>query len=135
MRLQRRLSPQINVDLTPLIDVVFQLVIFFMVTSVFKIAPGISLELPESGTAEPLTVKELVISAESEDSIYVNNTLTTLKGLPAVLKTWIEENPGKDRQVILEANKDATYQFMMKLLDILRQNGLADVGLRTKAQR
>jgi len=43
MTIERRLKPQINIDLTPLIDIIFQLVIFFMISSTFKTAPGIEL--------------------------------------------------------------------------------------------
>jgi biopolymer transport protein ExbD len=44
MRMERRLKPQISLDLTPLIDVVFQLVIFFMISTTFNTAPGIEIE-------------------------------------------------------------------------------------------
>ena len=47
MILRQRLKPRVTLDLTPLIDVVFQLVVFFMISSVFNTAPGIELELPE----------------------------------------------------------------------------------------
>ncbi|ADN01886.1 ExbD/TolR family protein [Spirochaeta thermophila] len=135
MRLERRLSPQVNVDLTPLIDVVFQLVIFFMVSSVFKTTPGISLELPTAGTAEPLTVQELVITAIAEDEIYVNEVRTTLEGVEKLLASWKDEHQDAEIQVILEADKEAQYQLVISLLDGLRRQGFQDVGLRTRMKR
>lgn len=81
MIIERRLKPRINVDLTPLIDVVFQLVIFFMISSTFKTTPGIELQLPESGSAETMAVAELTISIISENEIYVNKTLSSIHGM------------------------------------------------------
>ena len=80
MTIERRLKPQINVDLTPLIDIVFQLVIFFMISSTFKTAPGIELMLPDSGTATTITITEMSIVAVSEDEVYVNKIRTTAAG-------------------------------------------------------
>lgn len=53
MRLKaRRKGVQASVDMTPMLDVVFQLIIFFLVSTTFAVLPGISLKLPESTTAE-----------------------------------------------------------------------------------
>ena len=73
MRFKRRLMPQANVDLVPMIDVVFQLVIFFMVSTTFILTPGISLVLPGSTTSEPVVMTKFVVTVISENEIYLNN--------------------------------------------------------------
>ena len=78
MIIERRLKPRHTVDLTPLIDVVFQLVIFFMISSTFKVTPGIRLELPQSATAESVPLTEIHILAVSEREIYLNKQQTSL---------------------------------------------------------
>lgn len=135
MILNRRLKPQINVDLTPLIDVVFQLVIFFMISSTFKTAPGIELILPDSGSATTITVTELTIVAVSAEEVYVNKVLTTVAGAEAVVKSELEGRSIGEVQAVLEANADVPYQTVVSLLDALRRNGIDAVGLATSRQR
>ena len=117
MIIERRLKPNIMVDLTPLIDVVFQLVIFFMISSTFKTAPGIDLTLPDSSTAAVITVAELTVSATAAGDVYINKVLTNAL------------------QVSLSADSDVPYQVIVQLLDALRQNGIDAVGLVTNQPR
>ena len=60
MKFQRRLKPQILVDLTPLVDVVFQLVVFFMVSSVFNTSPGIDLGPPELSQTTSFSIIKVI---------------------------------------------------------------------------
>jgi biopolymer transport protein ExbD len=135
MILGRRLKAQANVDLTPLIDVVFQLVIFFMISSTFKTTPGIALDLPDSYTAEAVSVAELNIIALSDNEIYVNKVLTTAEGAEAVIRAELEGLSIEDVQSTLEAGADAPYQLVIGLLDALRKNGIDAVGLATRPPR
>ncbi len=135
MILGRRLRAQANVDLTPLIDVVFQLVIFFMISSTFKTTPGIALDLPDSGTAEAVAVAELGIVAVGPEEVYVNKVLTTAEGAEAVIRSELEGLSIEDVQATLEAGADTPYQLVITLLDALRRNGIDAVGLSTKAPR
>lgn len=132
MRIERRLKPRINVDLTPLIDVVFQLVIFFMISSTFKTAPGIELKLPDSGTSSAITLTELSVIAVSDEEVYVNKTRTTLAGAEAVIGAELEGRSVSEVQAVLEAGAEAPYQLVVSLLDALRRNGIDAVGLSTR---
>ncbi len=132
MILGRRLKAQANVDLTPLIDVVFQLVIFFMISSTFKTTPGIALDLPDSYTAEAVSVAELNIIALNDDEIYVNKVRTTSEGAEAVIRSELEGLSVEDVQSTLEAGAEAPYQLVIGLLDALRKNGIDAVGLATR---
>ncbi len=132
MRFERRLKPTINIDLTPLIDVVYQLVIFFMITSVFKTAPGIALELPGATTAAAVAVTEIRIVAVSEDELYVGKERTTLAGLDALIAKAVEKIEPKDRRAVLEGDKNMPYQLMVSVLDTLRAHGIEGVGLTTR---
>ncbi len=135
MTIERRLKPQINVDLTPLIDVVFQLVIFFMISSTFKTAPGIELNLPDSGTATTITLTELSIVAVSDDEVYVNKIKTTSAGAEAVIAAELEGRTVSEVQAVLDAGAEAPYQLVVTLLDALRKNGIDSVGLSTRPHK
>lgn len=131
MIFERRLKPHINVDLTPLIDVVFQLVIFFMISSVFNTAPGITLDLPESATSENVEITELRLTVQSEDNIFVNKESCTLLTLEETLIAVIERDNMEAPVVVLDGNKDIPYQLMIEILDILRRRGFDGVNLVT----
>ncbi|OHD19664.1 MAG: biopolymer transporter ExbD [Spirochaetes bacterium GWB1_59_5] len=133
MIIERRLKPNVLVDLTPMIDIVFQLVLFFMISSTFKTTPGIELNLPGSGTATAITITELAIVAVSEDEVYVNKIRTTAAGAETVVRAELEGRTATDVQAVLEAGAEAPYQLVVTLLDALRTNGIDSVGLSTRA--
>ncbi|MCX7025475.1 MAG: biopolymer transporter ExbD [Spirochaetes bacterium] len=134
MRLERRLKPLINVDLTPLIDVIFQLVIFFMITSTFRTAPGIPLDLPEAGSAEPVSVSEIRITVVSEREIYLDGALTDSAGLPALVSKRLIGLEGSKPRILLEGDGRAPYELVVSVLDVLRANGIEGVDLLTRAR-
>jgi biopolymer transport protein ExbD len=133
MRIQRRLKPDSGIDMTPLIDVVYQLVIFFMITSVFKTAPGIALDLPGSTTSSAVSTTALSVTAVSEDEIYVDKTRTTLQGLDATVKEAVQGRDKKELKAYFQGEKASSYQLMVSVLDVLRANGIENVGLATAA--
>ena len=59
MKIRRSLASHATVDLVPMIDVVFQLILFFLVSTTFAVMPAISLKLPTSSTAQNSDVKEI----------------------------------------------------------------------------
>lgn len=132
MIIERRLKPNVLVDLTPMIDIVFQLVLFFMISSTFKTTPGIELNLPGSGTATAITITELAIAAVSEDEVYVNKVRTTAEGAEAVIASELQGRSVEDVKAALEAGAEAPYQLVVTLLDALRKNGIDSVGLSTR---
>ncbi len=135
MTFERRLKPNIIVDLTPLIDVVFQLVIFFMISSTFKTAPGIALTLPDSSTAVAITSTELSVVAVSDQEVYVNKVRTDAKGAAAVIKSQLEGKTVAEVRATLSAQATAPYQLVVSLLDAFRQNGVDAVGLATQSTK
>jgi biopolymer transport protein ExbD len=133
MKFRRRLELQSNLNLIPMVDVVFQLVLFFLVSTTFVLAPGIKLTLPASGSAESVVMEQMVVTIVSTDEVYLNKE--RLPGLPG-LGERIAQMPETDRKqvsaVIIEADQNVAYGLMVQALDVLRQNGFKNVGLRTR---
>jgi biopolymer transport protein ExbD len=132
MRFKRRLSTQSTPNLIPMIDVVFQLVVFFMVSSTFIITPGISLVLPSSQTAEPVAMSRLVITVVDRDEIYFNKERHTLASLNRRLSEISEKEREQIKTVILEGDRSISYNLLVEILDVLRRNGFKGVNLRTR---
>lgn len=131
MQFQRRLKRTSKPDLIPMIDVVFQLVIFFMLSSTFIRTPGIPLELPDSSSAETVVMTSMVITMQDEETVYLNETEYTLEGLWEVLSNQSDDDRAEIDQVIVEADRGVPYGRIINLLDTLRLNGYTGVGLRT----
>ena len=129
---RQRLQPATSINLIPLIDVLLLIIIFFMVTTTFKLAPGISLELPSSTTAHNVSSSVLSVVAVSDSEIYVDKTRTDLAGLPALIRQRIGPGDASTLKATVEGDRDATYQLMVSVLDALRQGGIEAVGLRTR---
>lgn len=134
MRFQRRLKPQATVDLVPMIDVVFQLVVFFMVSTTFIVTPGIGLTFPESSTAKPVVMTKMVVSVKSENEIYLNKERVDLNMLSEKLKAFSTEtdDPEVKKTVVLEGDKEIPYSLMIKVLDVLRERGFMEVNLKMR---
>lgn len=134
MKERRGLKPQTSVNLIPMIDVVFQLVIFFMVSTTFKVVPGIELDLPESRTAEAVTLTPLVLSVGGRDEIYVNDLEVTLGGLEGALRDVVggERPRPNEHPVIVEGDSSVPYDLMVDVLDVLRVLGFHAASLRTR---
>lgn len=132
MHFRRRLSPNANVDLIPMIDVVFQLVVFFMVSSTFVMTPGIALDLPESTSSESVVMNRLVVTVVSSDELYLNRERVNLADLNERLAEMVSgENADAAMSAVIEGDREIPYETLVAVLDVLRRNGYRGVALRT----
>lgn len=133
--MRRRLSQRTGVDMTPLIDVILQLIIFFMITTTFRSAPGISLDLPGSQTAQSVSSSALRVVVMADDEIYVDKTRTSLQELSSVLKQRVAGSDSSNVRAVLEGRSSASYQLIVSVLDAFRSNGIENVGLITRKEK
>lgn len=131
----RRLRPRIEINMTPLIDVILQLIIFFMITTTFRTAPGISIDLPGSKTAQSVSSSALRVVVMSEDEIYVDKVRTNLQGLSDTLRKRVSGTDSGSVRAVLEGRSGASYQLIISVLDAFRMNGVENVGLITRKEK
>ena len=135
MQFKRRLKPTATVEIVPLIDVVFQLVVFFLVSSTFILTPGISLTLPESSSAEPTVMTRLVVTIAEEDEIYLNKAKYSLEDLEEALGEFSQREELENLQtVVVEGDQSVSYSLMVRVLDTLRRHGFEGVNLRMREE-
>jgi len=115
---QRSASPVL--DVTPLADTVFLLLIFFMLSSTFVSEPGIKLNLPKTRTAEIDPDDKIIVSVSTDETIYINNRRTTLDELESDIKTLLMSKPAP---VVLRADKNVRYGLVVSVLDKARLAG------------
>lgn len=132
MRLPRRLAPQGLPNLTPLIDVVLMLVIFFLVATVFRVGPGLALDLPKSTSAQNVRITEIRITVVGENDVWIGNQKVALGELDGRLKDQLQGKDLSKLRVVVEGTSTAPYQVVVSVLDVLRQNQVTGVNLMTK---
>ncbi len=102
---------RISIDMIPMIDIVFQLVLFFLVSTTFAMLPGIALNLPESS------------SAEAVNATPIDNLASALTGFRGSGQT-------ETQNITLEADESVSYRLVIEVLDILRTTGFQHINLQ-----
>ena len=120
-----------SIEITPLIDIVFLLVIFFVVTSKVGDSQFLSLDLPKTESFQYETVQssnEIVIT--NNGNIYVNDILFNIDNLNGIDQAIFElDNNGSS--VILTAESDSLHLWVITLMDMLNKYGFNEVQIRT----
>ena len=125
-----------NVDMTPMIDIVFQLILFFLVSTTFATLPGIKLNLPQSHTAESTSMMGITITADSNGVVYFNDKEVSMTGLGEELLTFDTGTTKKEEfPVSLEADSEVTNGTIVKIFDVIRESGYCVINLRTTAEK
>ena len=125
-----------NVDMTPMIDIVFQLILFFLVSTTFATLPGIKLNLPQSHTAESTSLMGITITADDSGVLYFNDKEVSMAGLGEELLTFDTGTTKKEEfPVSLEADSEVTNGTIVKIFVVLRESGYCVINLRTTAEK
>jgi biopolymer transport protein ExbD len=132
MKFKRTLEARPVVDLVPMIDVVFQLILFFLVSTTFAVLPGISLDLPKSTTAESIRTNGITITVGADDTLFLNAEKVAIEDLDSALNALAATGAKSDVPVSLEADAQVPNGTIVKVLDSLRRTGYTGVNLRTK---
>lgn len=116
----------LSLDMTPMIDIVFQLLIFFMLSSSF-LNPSLKLTLPKAVQGEDREPEQIIVSADKTGNIYLN----TQKVLKEQLKAQLENRFAKDskKAVHLRGDAEMPYKFFVEVMDIARQAGAQQINI------
>jgi biopolymer transport protein ExbD len=129
MKLQLALPKKPRIEMLPLIDIVFLLLVFFIYAMLsMAVHRGLPVELPLSTTAEIDKKLTLSVSVEADETIYVDKERVALENLTQVLqsKAGHTRKPG----VLIFADRSLRYQMIYKVLDKIRQAGLSRISLQ-----
>lgn len=128
-----------NIELTPLIDVVFLLLIFFMISTTFTKETALKINLPEANgevsAEQPLSV-EVQVGAESEYAITSSSEKSSrplINSNRETLKNALTEFKDQEKiLLIVRADKKATHDAVIKVLDVAQELGLTNITFATK---
>jgi len=120
----------LTLDMTPLIDIVFLLLIFFLVASVFKKDElALMLNLPSSKEGSKVIDKKELIIELTQSKIAINKNILTFEEVDDKLAK-VED---RKRPVVIRIDKDVKYERIIKLFDLLKKHGLQNIQLITNA--
>lgn len=134
MNFRPRREEEVDVNLTPLIDVVFLLLIFFMVSTTFIRESEIELTLPEaSAEAREEAVDKIEIAIDKDGRFFVNGNALINTQLATIRQALNEaKSDGGDPIVIISADAAATHQSVVTVMDAARLVGLTRITFPTK---
>ena len=128
MRRRRdRRKSESEVNLTPMLDVVFIMLIFFIVTASFVKESGIEISRPGASTATRKEKGNILIAISANDQIWMNRRQVDPRALRANIERMHAENP--QGAVIIQADKDAKTGLLVKVMDAARSAGVKSVSL------
>lgn len=116
--------------LTPLIDIVFLLLIFFLVATSFtrkEVDQQVTLPTVGSGAAMTVAPGSLVINVRDDATLVINRRIVDVAELPAVVRAWKEGQP--NGRVVLRSDGGVTYQQVMAVLGVCRAEGVEKIDL------
>ena len=119
MEFEGRRGVSTRLNIAPLIDVVFLLLIFFMLSSHFVTQPGIKITLPSAVTARLHPEEDIIISITEDSNLYLNERLVTLENLLEQLKIEIAKTEKKT--VIIKADEKIDLGLAVKVMDLARE--------------
>lgn len=123
-----------TLSLTPLIDVVFLLLIFFLVTSEFEEEERrLDIVLPTATSAVPMTSRprEVIVDIDQQGLVYLNGQATDLPELESLLAVAVSRNP-TNQSVVIRADRSTAFQPVVSVMDICNRTGISDYTVTTQ---
>ncbi len=134
MKFKRQTKAQLEINLTPLIDVVFLLLIFFMVTTTFTKETRLTVDLPEAqGVAQEQQKEQLEITISADGRFAVNGK-ALVNSDPATLKSALDQMSNGDNSMPLVITADAVtpHQAVVTAMDVAGQLGILHLSITTQ---
>jgi biopolymer transport protein ExbD len=116
-----------QIDIAPMIDMVFLLLIFFMLTSSFVMQPGIAVNLPKALTSEVVKAQSIEVLVSSDNIIYVDGKILAI----SALKQLMAQAAPRNQPVLIKSDRKATMGRVVEIWDICRDKGIAQVSIAT----
>ena len=138
-RIKRRSGGTLILEITPLIDVVFLLLIFFMLATSFDERSAFKIDLPKSTAAKTKsTLKDVQVLVDKDRNVYVRYTDNSGKSqnekldLTSFVSVVSEKlNNSENKDVIISADKDIDYGFIVEIMSLLKESGASAINIDT----
>jgi biopolymer transport protein ExbD len=131
MRFKRRVQfIKEYLDIAPLIDCIFLLLIFFLLSSNFIFQPGIKINLPKAVTSEVVQENTIVITVTADNRFYFNEAPITF----VELKNKLKQTIGRNKPVLIKADRDVALGKVVNIWDFCRDIGITQINIATNQE-
>lgn len=124
-----RSDDELEINMTPMLDVVFIMLIFFIVTAVFVKEAGVEVDKPSALTAEEVSRVSILIAVTQDGEVWINKRAVDVRDVSAVVDKLRRENP-KGR-IVIQADRDSTSGIVVDIMDQLNDLGASGVAIST----
>ena len=133
MQLQARPRRKLVINITSLIDIIFMLLLFFMITSTFLEQPGIKLELPTAKTSANAEPQGYVLTVDKKGELFLNRQPVTMADLETEIRKALPQM--KDCALVLKADQEITHGLVVRVMDMAKRGGVKKLIIGTKPER
>lgn len=123
-------AQEANVDITPMLDVVFIMLIFFIVTATFTKESGIDVNPPQAATATVQEKANILVAIDENNKVWINRRQVDVRALRPNIERLHAENP--KGSVVIQADKNSTNERLVQVMDASRQAGVFEIALAAK---
>ncbi|SFF54399.1 outer membrane transport energization protein ExbD [Fontimonas thermophila] len=129
MKVHRHAAPpeDTGIDLTPMLDVIFIMLIFFIVTTTFVRESGIKINRPAAKTAVKQEQTNILVAISPQGEIWIDKRRVDIRELRGLIQKLKSENP--EAAVIIQADRDARAGLLVQAMDQARLAGVRDVAV------
>ncbi len=118
-----------EINLTPMLDVVFIMLIFFIVTASFIKEAGIQVERPDAPTADRQEDAAILIAISPNDEIWIDRRETDPRSVRSVIERLHAENP--KGSIVIQADEESTNEMLVVVMEAAKQAGVTNVAIAT----
>ena len=129
MQLSNGRPRRVALDLTPLIDVVLMLVIFFMLTTTFALSPGVQVDLPQGSSLQQQRESDALITITKDGAVYFQDAQVSLETLQAVLQRAQSQQPRL--RVVIKADTLVQHGRVVEVMDMAKLVGIERLAIAT----
>ena len=135
MKFKKKKSPEINLEITPLVDVIFLLLIFFVLSTQLIDLKTMSIDLPtiDKKTMSNLPEKRVKIEISREGEVLINNTILDNFSIKALNEELRAISPDI-KTAIISADSDTKYQYLVTIMESLNRNGFKNIQINGVSQ-
>ena len=118
---------EIDLNITPMLDVVFIILIFFVVSTSFVKESGVDVSRPDASTSERKQRGNIMIGITADDAVWIDRRQVDIRAVRANIERLHAENP--EGAVVIQADRDARTGVLVQVIDQSRQAGVSDVSI------
>jgi|WetSurMetagenome_2_1015567.scaffolds.fasta_scaffold710796_1 biopolymer transport protein ExbD len=122
---RQRDDKQVEINMSPMVDMTFLLLIFFLVTTTFVKESGVDVNRPVASTTESKENTNIVIGVTKDGMIYIENQIIDIRSVRSRMERFKSEMP--DGNVVITADKDSLFGVAIEVLDQVRMAGIKNV--------